>query len=102
MPENFAQRLRILLEAPSERIAVAVSEGEVVGYIHGSSDTPLFGSGVKRISAMAVADHPQESEIAEALLRDLTGWAAEAKEELVVCQASKVDARTFDWKTIFG
>ena len=100
VPSDLTDRLQAILDADAERVFVAVSQGEIVGYVHGSEQKSLLGNPRKRIAAMAVAQSHLNLGIEQGLLEKLKQWAAESDSELMVCRESIFDEASFSWKKL--
>ena len=74
-PERTAERLARLLSSPADRIFVADSGGEVVGYVHAQHYELLYADPMKNIMGIAVSSRHKRKGIGAALLAKIEEWA---------------------------
>jgi len=70
-------RLRSVLADKHNRVAVAVIDGCVAGYIHGAAYDCVYTDSLKDILALAVDDEYRHCRVGSALLAYIENWAIE-------------------------
>ncbi|WP_099204371.1 GNAT family N-acetyltransferase [Scatolibacter rhodanostii] len=73
--EKTRQRMQILLADTSHCILVAISEGEIVGYIHANSHDLIYSDSLKNIMGIAVKKQFKQQGIGTKLLGAIESWA---------------------------
>ena len=95
--EAVEKCLESVLERDSERVFVAVSQGQVVGYVHACGYETLYAPAIKNILGIAVMAGCRRKGIGRALLEKVEVWAAEtgAAGVRLVSGAEREDAHRF-------
>lgn len=73
--EDTKRKLNCLLEEKSQKIFVAVADGEVKGYIHANDYDVLYAPHLKDIMGIAVASGYRRNGIGKLLLNAVEDWA---------------------------
>lgn len=95
--EETAAKLLMLSQSSSDKIFVAVSGNEVVGYIHANDYDLIYAPHIKNIMGIAVAEKYKRNGIGRALLSAVEKWALETNAAGVrlVSGATRTDAHKF-------
>lgn len=96
-PEQVKERIRFLVTKTEDIVFVAVDEGAVVGYIHGSSYVSLFSDTVVLIKLFIVSASARGQGIGGKLLESLEAWSKERgfTGMRLNCRADRLDTHHF-------
>lgn len=91
------EKIKKLLETETDKIYVAVSDGEVIGYVHANNYDTLYAPHMKNIMGIAVRSEHKRCGIGRALLYQVELWAAEtgAAGVRLVSGAARTEAHAF-------
>ena len=73
--EQTAAQFKALLEKKEHKLFVAVADGRVVGYLHGTDYELLYAPKLVNVLALAVDEAHRRKGMARALLEKLEAWA---------------------------
>lgn len=75
--DKTKQRLAHIIQKPSDRIFVACTNNNVVGYAHGADYECTYSDSLKNVIAIAVDENYRGLGIGRALLASIEAWAKE-------------------------
>lgn len=76
--ELVEEKLKNVLESNREKIFVAVSSNQVIGYIHGENYDVLYFQHMKNVMGIAVLKEYQNKGVGTSLLNAVEDWAVSA------------------------
>ena len=97
-PEDATRvNLCAILQSPSDRVFVAVSDGEVVGYVHACDYQVIYAPYMKNIMGIAVDPTRRREGIGTLLLSAVERWAGETGAAAIrlVSGAGRTEAHSF-------
>ena len=95
--ELTEEKLRLLLCSGKDKIFVAETNGNVIGYIHANDYDLIYAHHMKNIMGIAVASDYRQCGVGHALLKKVEEWAAAAGADSVrlVSGAERTEAHEF-------
>ncbi len=95
--ELTEEKLLLLLHSGRDKIFVAETNGNVIGYIHANDYDLIYAHHMKNIMGIAVASDYRQCGVGRALLQQVEEWATAAGAESVrlVSGAERTEAHEF-------
>ena len=95
--DETREKLSKLIESGTDKIFVAVSGNDVIGYVHANDYELIYAPHMKNIMGIAVAKPWKRKGVGRALLEKVEMWAKETKAEGVrlVSGATRTEAHEF-------
>ncbi len=95
--EQTEEKLLLLLHSGKDKIFVAETNGNVIGYIHANDYDLIYAPHMKNIMGIAVASDYRQCGVGRALLKKVEEWAAAAGADSIrlVSGAERTEAHEF-------